>query len=165
MEQSDEYQIADDIQNAGDGYRDQRHHRVADASKNAAHQIVSHNKNGSGGTDSNIRDCFIQCFHRSLHQLRHGRSRKNHQHRQNNGQNAKQPDAAADDVSCVLTKSLTDLAAHKNSQSHGQSGDDHHDGLHHHRAGGDSRNIRRGSELSHYQQIYRAVHGLQKQRQ
>ena len=99
-----------------------------------------------------------------MHDLRQCRGGKHHDRGQHQRENAEQPDAAADDLAGFFLVALADLPAHEDRQAHGQTGDDHRDRMHDQRAGGNGGNVCGCAELTHHQQVHRAVHGLQEQR-
>ena len=69
---------------------------------------------------------------------------------------------AAAELRCEAAVILV-MTADQNGQPHGKTGDNDGDTMHDLAAGGDAGYICRLGELPHHQQVYAAIHGLQKQ--
>ena len=163
MKAADKEEVSEDVEDAGDGNRDKRRIGVPEAAEDAADQVVEGQDKGARAADAHVGDRVVKGFLWRLHDPRCLRRKQDKEDGENKGDEPKENDRGTDHPAALLLPLLADQLSQLNRGTHGKTCKDVGDGLHDLRAGGDTGDIRRVTELPHHHQIHSSVHGLQKQ--
>ena len=165
VEAPDEEQVGPDIDQAGQGHRDQGHFGIPQPAEDGAQQVVGGDEHEAAGADPHVGPGLGEGLSGSLHQLCHP-CRLPHQHRGEDGsQDQEQAHACADGLARPLGPAFADELAHLDGDAHGQAGDDAGEGVHDLAACGHAGDVGGGREAAHHPQVHRAVGRLQQQGQ
>ena len=165
VEDGDQKQITEDIHDARDGDRDERHFGIAEPAEDAADDVERDDEQRAGRADAHVLRRGVEGLLRRLQQTAEGRGQRHKQGGQSERDADEQTDGRADDAAGFVGLSLADFLPEQDGHARRQADEQRGDQLHGLATGRDGGDIRRTREFADDDQIDRAVHRLQKQRQ
>ena len=164
MKQSYKNQIQNDIDGAGDQYKQKWRSGIAHATENTADRVIGCDEDHTGSTNTNVCNGFGQCFFWNMHQqgcLFCKTNQNNSNHQSDTGEKF---DLSGNNMSCFFRFFRADGLPQQYRYTHGQTG--YNDGcrLHDLSASSNSGNACGGTEFPHDHQVNAAVQSLKYQR-
>lgn len=161
MEYGHQQQVPGNVHDTGNGHRQKRGTGVTQSPENGSQQVVAYNEQPAGPADLDIVDCGQEGFFRSLEPSGQGGGSGNQAHSEQKTQEEEQQDPVADGLSCLFRLPPADGFAYQDGYSHGQTGDDHGQGVQEGAAGDHPGHISCASKLAYHQQIHPSIQRLE----
>ena len=136
MKTGDQYQITDNVDDAGNQHEEQRGAAVTQSAEDCGQQVIGDDEEDTAAADPDISCCQTDCFFRCLHQDGDGAGEADHTDEQDAGENREYYDRAADDRADEIGALLTQIAGDQDRDAHGELCDNKSDKIQYLAAGG-----------------------------